>query len=130
MYGLSGSFQVDVAGWSGSGACVIATWRQVAKFVEEGRRVVAVWSSPGSDLVPLVQVSIRVTSYDHGLGLATQTGTSSEICIRKFCSCVEPLGRTTSTAPSIPDWLGLDVSGDTLARLAKPQLECTKNSYS
>jgi len=29
------------------------------------------WTGDG-DLVPLVQVSIRVTSYDHGLGLATQ----------------------------------------------------------
>lgn len=109
MYGLSGSFQVDVAGWSGSGACVIATWRQVAKLVvEEGRRVVAVWSSPGSDLVPLVQVSIRVTSYDHGLGLATQTGTSSEICIRKSCSCVEPavepLGRPQRHPPYRIGW--------------------------
>ena len=56
------------------------------------------WTGDG-DLVPLVQVSIRVTSYDHGLGLATQTGTSSEICIRKSCSCVEPLGRPQRHPP-------------------------------
>ena len=43
MYGLSGSFQVDVAGWSGSGACVIATWRQVAKLLlRSGRHPVLI----------------------------------------------------------------------------------------